>query len=240
MMRLAAIAFLCIAAHAAASAQPPQPDARAKTPVTWIIVVDDLHLDFRNTGRIRDMLKTIVKELIQDGDHFAIVSSGPSTLAVDVTADRQLLADAIRKTTGNALKYEDIQTANSADEVRYRASIAVETAQSILSNASRLPTGPKAMLFISNGFSFTPPDILEKLSALTAAATQSGVRTFAIHPRAAFGDDPLQTFGDAGWQAYVTAQITSLRSIADKTSGFAIVDGYFEDQLRRVAEAMRK
>ena len=187
MMRLAAIAFLCIAAHAAASAQPPQPDARAKTPVTWIIVVDDLHLDFRNTGRIRDMLKTIVKELIQDGDHFAIVSSGPSTLAVDVTADRQLLADAIRKTTGNALKYEDIQTANSADEVRYRASIAVETAQSILSNASRLPTGPKAMLFF-----------------------------------------------------YVTAQITSLRSIADKTSGFAIVDGYFEDQLRRVAEAMRK
>lgn len=240
MVRLVALAFSCLVYCGATSPQSQQPVATAGAPVTWIIFVDDLHLDFRNTGRIRDMLKTIVKELIQDGDHFAIASSGPLTIAVDVTADRQLLADAIRKTTGNALKYEDIQSPNSSDEVRYRASIAVETAQSILNNASRLPSGPKAMLFISNGFSFTPPDILEKLKALTATATQSGVRVFAIHPRAAFGDDPLQAFRDAAWQAYVTAQITSLRSIADKTSGFAIVDGYFEDQLRRVAEAMRK
>jgi len=204
--------------------------------VTWIIFVDDLHLDFRNTGRIRSMMKTIVSELIHDGDRFAIASSGPSTIAVDLTSDRQLLADAIKKTTGNALKYEDIQSANSSAEVRYRASIAVGTAESILKNASGVP-GPKALLFISNGYGVTPPDILEKLSALTATATQSSVRVFAIHPRAAFGDDPLQSFRDATWQAYVTGQITSLRSLSDKTSGFAVVDGYFEAQLRRINAA---
>lgn len=211
--------------------------AQSRPPVTWMIFVDDLHLDFRNTGRIRNMMKTIVSELIQEGDRFAIASSGPSTLAVDLTEDRQLLADAIKKTTGNALKYADIQAAPSLDEVRYRASIAIATAESILSRASLVP-GPEALLFISNGYGVTPPDILKKLSALTATATQSGARIFAIHPRAAFGDDPLQTFRDATWQAHVTAQITSLRSLADKTGGFAIVDGDFVDQLRRINEAV--
>jgi VWFA-related protein len=212
--------------------------AQSRPPVTWIIFVDDLHLDFRNTGRIRDMMKTIVSELVHDGDRFAIVSSGPSTLAVDPTSDRQLLIDAIRKTTGNALRYEDIQSPNSADEVKYRVSIAAATAAEILRNASRVP-GQKALLFISNGYSFLPSDILGKLAGLTATATQSGVRIFAIHPRAAFGDDPLQSFRDATWHCPRHAQITSLRSLADTTGGFAIVDGYFDGQLRRYQRSCR-
>lgn len=201
-----------------------------------MIFVDDLHLDFRNTGRIRDMMTVIASALIHEGDRFAIVSSGPSTLAIDLTTDRRLLADAIRKTTGNALRYQDAQFASSSDEVWRRASIAMATATEILSNASPAP-GLEALLLISNGYSSPPSDIFEKLNALTSIAARAGVRVFAIHPRAAFGDDPLDS-RDERWQAYVGAQITSLRSLADTTGGFAIVDGSVGDQLNRINEAV--
>ena len=51
----------------------------------FLIIVDDLHLDFRNTGRIRDLFKRISRTLIHEGDMFSIVSTGPSSLASDPT-----------------------------------------------------------------------------------------------------------------------------------------------------------
>lgn len=229
------IACLCLIAYGTPPAQSRQPDA-ARAPVTWVIFVDDLHLDFRNTGFLRNMMKKIVEELIREGDRFAIASSGPSTIAIDVTADRELLAAAIKKTTGNALKYEDIIAAGSLDEVRYRASIALATVQSLLNNASRAPSGPKALIYISNGYS---SEVLKPLAELTATATQSGVRIFAIDPRAAF-DDPFPVPNDPAWQAHVLARQAVLRSISDGGNGFAIVDGDFVTQLRRIADTMNK
>ena len=75
------LAFLCVAVAGAVSAQPSTPGG-TPVPVTWLIFVDDLHLDFRNTGRIRDALMKLASALIQDGDRFAIASGGPSSLAV--------------------------------------------------------------------------------------------------------------------------------------------------------------
>src|SRR6478752_113911 len=144
---LPALSLVATSAHSSVTT------AVARAPMTWLIVVDDLHLDFRNTGRIRNTMKTIVAELVLEGDRCAIASTGPSGVAVELTADRLLLDDAIKKTTGNALKYEDvIATASGPVEARYRASIAVATAQEALNNFARLPDGPRALLFISNGY----------------------------------------------------------------------------------------
>ena len=74
----------------------------------FLIIVDDLHLDFRNTGRIRDLFKRISKTLVHEGDMFSIVSTGPSSLAIDPTYDRKVLDEAIKKITGNGLKPADI------------------------------------------------------------------------------------------------------------------------------------
>jgi hypothetical protein len=57
-------------------------------------------MDFRNTGRIRDLFKKISKELVHDGDMFAIVSTGPSSIAIDATYDRKRLDEAINKISG--------------------------------------------------------------------------------------------------------------------------------------------
>ena len=63
----------------------------------FLIIVDDLHLDFRNTGRIRDLFKRISRTLVHEGDMFSIVSTGPSSLAIDPTYDRKVLDEAIKK-----------------------------------------------------------------------------------------------------------------------------------------------
>jgi VWFA-related protein len=104
------------------------PPSRPRNPAAgriFLIMVDDLHLDFRNTGRIRDLFRRVSRTLVHEGDMFAIVSTGPSSLAIDLTYDRKILDEAIKKITGNGLRPSDvIQGSDGADgpsEVKYRA-----------------------------------------------------------------------------------------------------------------------
>ncbi len=126
----------------------------------FLIIVDDLHLDFRNTGRIRDLFKRIAKTLVHEGDMFSIVSTGPSSLAIDPTYDRKVLDEAIKKITGNGLKPADIiQGAEGSDgpsEVRYRAHVAFSTAYDMLSQMEKIANRRKAVVWVSNGYDFNP------------------------------------------------------------------------------------
>ncbi len=85
---------------------PPSRPTNDASGRIFLIFVDDLHLDFRNTGRIRDLFKKIAKELIHDGDMFGIVSTGPSSMSIDLTYDRKRLDEAIKKISGAGLKPE--------------------------------------------------------------------------------------------------------------------------------------
>ncbi len=126
----------------------------------FLIIVDDLHLDFRNTGRIRDLFKRIARTLVHEGDMFSIVSTGPSSLAIDPTYDRKVLDEAIKKISGNGLKPADIiQGAEGSDgpsEVRYRAHVAFSTAYDMLSQMEKIANRRKAVVWVSNGYDFNP------------------------------------------------------------------------------------
>jgi VWFA-related protein len=126
----------------------------------FLIFVDDLHLDFRNTGRIRDLFKKISKELIHDGDMFGIVSTGPSSLSIDLTYDRKRLDQAISKITGSGLAPKDIldvpEGAQGPPEVRYRAHVAFSTANDIINNLAQVHNRRKAFIYVSNGYDFNP------------------------------------------------------------------------------------
>jgi VWFA-related protein len=126
----------------------------------FLIIVDDLHLDFRNTGRIRDLFKRIARTLVHEGDMFSIVSTGPSSLAIDPTYDRKVLDEAIKKITGNGLKPSDIiqgaQGSDGPSEVRYRAHVAFSTAYDMLSQMEKIANRRKAVVWVSNGFDFNP------------------------------------------------------------------------------------
>src|SRR5438874_4652327 len=67
---------------------PPSKPRNDTSGRIFLFFVDDLHLQFHNTGRIRDLFKKISKDLVHEGDLFGIVSSGPSSIAQDLTYDR--------------------------------------------------------------------------------------------------------------------------------------------------------
>ena len=135
----------------------PRNDAAGRI---FLILVDDLHLDFRNTGRIRDLFKRISRTLVHEGDMFGIVSTGPSSLAIDLTYDRKILDEAIKKITGNGLKPSDIIQGQDGPqgptEVRYRAQVAFSTARDIVTQLERITNRRKAVVWVSNGFDFNP------------------------------------------------------------------------------------
>ncbi len=138
---------------------PPRPANDAAGRI-FIIFVDDLHLDFRNTGRIRDLFKKISKELIHDGDMFGIVSTGPSSLAVELTYDRKRLDTAIQKISGAGLAPKEIldqpEGAQGVAEIRYRAHVAFSTAYDIMKNLEQVHNRRKAFIYVSNGYDFNP------------------------------------------------------------------------------------
>ena len=138
---------------------PPRPTNDASGRI-FMIFVDDLHMDFRNTGRIRDLFKKISKELIHEGDMFGIVSTGPSSIAIDMTYDRKRLDEAIGKISGAGLKPQEIiETPDGSQgppEVRYRAHVAFSTAYDILQRMEQVHNRRKAFIYVSNGYDFDP------------------------------------------------------------------------------------
>lgn len=135
----------------------PPTDASGRV---FLIFIDDLHLDFRNTGRIRDLLKKVADTLIHDGDLFGIVSTGPSSIAVDMTYDRTRLHEAIKKVSGAGLKPDEImqapEGAQGVAEIRHRAHTAFATMNDILKNLESVVDRRKAVIYISNGYDFDP------------------------------------------------------------------------------------
>lgn len=126
----------------------------------FVLYVDDLHLDFRNTPRIRQLFEKIATTLIHDGDMFSIVSTGPSSLAIDPTYDRNRLEEAIKKISGSGLKPNDIlegsQGAQGPSEVRYRAHVAFSTAFDLMRQLEKIQNRRKAFIYVSNGYDFDP------------------------------------------------------------------------------------
>src|SRR5438876_3749891 len=139
---------------------PPSKPVNDASGRIFLFFVDDLHMDFHNTGRIRDLFKKIEKNLPHDGDMWAMVSSGPSSIAIDMTYDRSRFEEAIKKIAGNGLKPADIiqgpSGAEGPSEVRYRAHVAFSTVNDTLQELERVHNRRKAIVYVSDGYDFNP------------------------------------------------------------------------------------
>ena len=82
-----AIALISTTRPSAERAQPIAPE------VHWLIFIDDLHINFADTGRVRDLLRAISKTLIRDGDAYEVRSSAPE----DRAAILDRINDVVRK-----------------------------------------------------------------------------------------------------------------------------------------------
>jgi VWFA-related protein len=170
----------------------------------FLFFVDDHHLQFANTGRVRELFKKISRELVHDGDLWGMVSSGPSSIAIDLTYDRKRLDEVIDKITGNELKaYEIINGASGSrgpSEVRYRAQVAFATMADLLKNLEAVHNRRKALIWVSDGYDFNPyadsrfgllgansPFEQNALAVAQSQAQQSAGGGATVNPR----NDPL-------------------------------------------------
>jgi VWFA-related protein len=148
-------------------APPPEgiilPATRARNDISgriFVFFVDDQHLAFHNTGRVRELFNKISKELLHDGDMWGMVSSGPSSISQQMTYDKSRFQELIKKITGNELKPNDIINGPSGPggptEIRYRAHVAFTTVEETLKNLESVHNRRKALVYVSDGYDFAP------------------------------------------------------------------------------------
>jgi VWFA-related protein len=139
---------------------PPRRAVNDTSGRIFIFFVDDLHLQFQQSGRVRQLFEKISKLLIHEGDLFGIVSSGPSSISIDMTYDKKRLDDAIKKIHGDGLKpSEIIQRGTGSEgvtELRHRAHVAFSTMLEALNNLEKVTNRRKALVWVSEGYDFNP------------------------------------------------------------------------------------
>jgi VWFA-related protein len=137
----------------------PQSDTSGRV---FIIFIDDLAITGADTVLARKVLKEIRDNLVQDNDLIGIVSSGYSSIAVDLTYDfnHVRLDEAIGKTMGSGMSPDEIIKANQTSEgpagLRYMAHTAMKTANGILEKAAQMTDRRKAIIYLSSGYDFNP------------------------------------------------------------------------------------
>jgi VWFA-related protein len=199
----------------------------------FLFFVDDLHLQFQSSGRVRELFKKIGKNLIHEGDLFGIVSSGPSSIAIDMTYDRRRLDEAINKIAGSGLKPSEIINSGSGSqgptELRYNAHVAFSTMLEGLDNLEKVHNRRKALVWVSEGYDFNPfQDSRLGLRDPSSPFLQNQSAAMQNHPQNGDGstsqaNDPLtnqqkqsETFSDADL-AFELGEITRAANRANTT-----------------------
>jgi hypothetical protein len=230
----------------ASAAEPP---AATSAQVVWLIFVDDLHLDFVTTGRLRDVLRTVASTLGEGAALIGVQSSGPSMASLPPSTDPVSRDAAIRRIIGHALRPGDFLVGNSADttrELRYRAHTSLSAVYSAVESLARVGTPKKHILYVSNGFAVARPvqpgtllptgvnppgefiddaELRDELTRVVQVSLDRGVAISALDPRP-YLPTPLEWRTiDAGlWQRFVDASHATLRDLTIPTGG-ALLDG---------------
>ena len=215
-----------------------------------IFVIDDLHLNTRDTPRLRQLFRQMAKELVHDGDLFGVVSTGTSSIAIDLTYDRTRMEEAANKITGSHLRPSEIiqqsATGQTPQEVFHRANVALETIHQMLTNLQQTQHRRKAVVLISNGYDFDPfatsraansdplfnqgsqfndAELVGRLAEVTRQANRANATLYTFDPRGLVaGQDIDEPIDAVEWQTHVRKTQDSLRVFAEQTGGFAVVN----------------
>lgn len=207
--------------------------AQTAPTVTWLILIDDLHFDFHDSGRVRALVQTVLNELPMDGDTVAMRSCAGTGVRVGPTANRALLYAQLKRLTGFGLTASDLRVdaAQGGRETRERGVAAQSCVRELIASAGGdVVVGRRqGMLYISNGYaSGTPPDF---------GAGRSPT-VFALDPRVLEGASDLHSLI---WPDHWTAARQSLRLMAERSSGFVLEENHsVAHALKRIGTIMRQ
>jgi VWFA-related protein len=141
---------------------PPSPPPTDQSGRVFIIFVDDMHIQHKDTIQTKKILQSIRDTLIHEGDLIGIVSTGYSSLEVDLTYDvkKKRINEAIGRVSGSALSPQDIMTGSNTSDgpagVRHNVFVAFKTAYDMLEQAERIQNRRKAFIYLSEGYNFNP------------------------------------------------------------------------------------
>jgi len=209
------------------SAAQSRPEVSPPTAVgiAWLILVDDLHMDFRNTGRIRDLLRAISTALMHDEDVVMMRASGPSSVAIGPTSDRRTFDAAAVRVTGNGLSPMAVreELKSQVSEIEARLALTLATGSTLLDGVPASPNRRTAMLYITNGYDSERGRALASL--FSRAAQQAQVIVFTVNASGLRGSVPIDGGVDTEfWKQVVSSRRQSLRALAEPTGGNALLD----------------
>ena len=97
---------------------------------------------------------------MHDGDLVAVVSSGPSYIAIDPTYDKKMVLEAVGKIRGSGLIpaeiFKMLESSQGPGDIRARAQMAFYSAYNILGELEQVNNKRKAVIYISTGYDFDP------------------------------------------------------------------------------------
>jgi len=121
-----------------------------------------MHLQPLDSIKAKEVLKLIRDTLIHDGDLVALVSTGFSSIATELSYDykRARFNEAINKTMGSGMTVQEIISANQTQEgpagLRHNAYVAFSTAYDTLAQVEKIKNRRKAFIYVSSGYDFNP------------------------------------------------------------------------------------
>ena len=126
-----------------------------------VILIDDLHIEANKTPKTRQVFEKLADTLVHEGDMFGIVSTGPSSIRVDLTYDRSRLYSAMGRITGDGFTANELITdvspgTRGPEELRWRAHVAFKTARDLVRGLEQVQNRRKAVIYFSSGYDFNP------------------------------------------------------------------------------------
>jgi VWFA-related protein len=195
------------------------PPARAPTDASgriFVIFIDDLHLQAQDTPRARHVLGLIRDTLVHEGDLVGFVSSGYSSIAIDLTYDygHERFNEVIGKVVGGAPSPFEIihmpDTSEGPAALRFNAATAFQLADEMLERAAKITDRRKVFLYVSSGYNFSP---FEESRFRQEQERYGGTGAAAAEFR-----DPFAKRGQQFSEADLVAQLAALTRDANRAN----------------------
>ena len=127
----------------------------------FIILVDDLHIAAGLTARARLAFMEMAENLIHEGDQFAVVSTGPSAIAIGVTTDQGLLRSTADRITGDGFDPNELiqnfpPRPGYTPELMARAGVAFATIRNVVESLEQVQHLRKVVVYFSSGYDLNP------------------------------------------------------------------------------------
>lgn len=166
----------------------------------FVIFIDDLHLSVSDTPKVHAVLETLADTVIHEGDMFGVMSSGKSSIFVQMTYDRQQLYDAIPKVVGEGLRVQELvgMLTNDASQMenRWRATSTFKQALQTVRNLEEIHNRRKVFFYVSPGYDFDPFEEATGLALIREMTGRGDLGLDNDNPLPDLNDPNVRNFGD--------------------------------------------